>query len=131
MEDSAFQLVLPSKLECVYEISVVRDGECALYVADGHGLTVRGIYVTCCGVAYVTDCYPALTELRKNAFVKHFVHKSKSLVSLEHAAVVDNDAAAFLTSVLKRIQSEISGVRHVGRRIAINAEYAAFLVYIT
>lgn len=77
------------------------------------------------------DGDPALTELRKNALVEDLVDQTESLVSLEYAAVVYDDTAAFLTPVLKRIQPEIHGVRNIGRRIAINAEYAAFLVDIT
>jgi hypothetical protein len=77
------------------------------------------------------DGDPALTEFRKNALVKDLVDQTESLVSLEYSAVVYDDTAAFLTPVLKRIQPEIHGVRNIGRRIAINAEYAAFLVDIT
>ena len=73
----------------------------------------------------------ALAEPFESFLVKNLIDKTHVLVIAEHAVVVYNDTAAFLTSVLKRIQSEISGVRHIGRRIAVNAEYAAFLVYIT
>lgn len=77
------------------------------------------------------DGYPALTEFRQNAFIENLVHQTESLVGLENSAVVHNDTAAFLTPVLQRIQTEISRVRNIGRRIAVNAEYAAFLVDIT
>ena len=79
----------------------------------------------------MTYGYLALSEFREYPLGEYLVHQTKPLVGLENSAVVHNDAAAFLTPVLKRIQPEISGVRHIGRRIAVNAEYTAFLVDIT
>ena len=131
MEYRAFQLILAAQVERVDKVSVVGDGERALYMAHRHGLAVGSVHVSGGGVAHMANGDPALSEFREYPLGEHLVHQTKSLVGLENPAVVNNDSAAFLTPVLKRIQPEISGVRHIGRRIAVNAEYAAFLVDIT
>ena len=47
----------------------------------------------------------------------------------EEAVIVYNDAAAFLTSVLKGIQSVVAHARCIYRSVGDHSEYAAFLMY--
>lgn len=108
MENCAFQLIFGTQFKRIDKITVMSNGHRSLYMAYYDWLCVVGIKSACGGVAHMTDGNSASAELFKLLCVEYFVYQTYSLVIIEHATVVYNDAATFLSSVLKCIESEIS-----------------------
>ena len=108
MENSTFQLIFGTQFKRVDKVAVMRNGHRSLYMAYYDWLCVVGIESACGGITHMTDGNSASAELCKLFRVEYFVYQTYSLVIIEHAAVVYNDAAAFLSPVLKCIESEIS-----------------------
>ena len=100
-------------------------------MADCHRLAVLDIYAARCRIANVTDSYPAVLKFAEIFLVEHLVDQADALSRLENSAFIYDDAAAFLTSVLERIESKIRQGSHIFRLVGINTEHAAFFMNIT
>ena len=112
MEDSAVELELAAKLIGVAEVSVVGKSHLALLMVDLDGLAVRSAVAAGRAVARMGDSHGALRELQQIVARKDFVDKSDILARSEHSVVVDDYAAALLSSVLQSIEAVVGEIRH-------------------
>ena len=112
MEDSAVELELAAKLIGVAEISVVGECQFALLVIDLNGLAVCSAVVARGAVARMSDSHGALRELQQIVARKDFVDNAHILARGKHAVVVDDYAAALLTSVLQSVEAVVGEISH-------------------
>jgi hypothetical protein len=77
-------------------------------------------------VSAVTDRDIAVAEFSDIVMVEDFVHETCVLAGGEHSVIIYNNTAAFLTSVLERIETVVYSGSHIRFRGAENTEYTAF-----
>ena len=77
----------------------------------------------------MTHGHAALVQLFQHVAGKDLVDQTNVLVAVNHAVVVDGDAAALLSAVLQGVEGVVGGGHHAGFSVLeIDAEYAALLV---
>ena len=104
-------------------------GQSTFEVVDEHGLSVAAILSAGGAVAAVTHSHAALVQLFQHVAGKDLVDQTNVLVAVNHAVVVDGDAAALLPAVLQGVKRVVGGGHHAGFSILeVDAEYAALLV---
>jgi hypothetical protein len=74
------------------------------------------------------DSHGSLWERMKDITAEYFPDEANIFMGGEHPIIVDHDAAAFLTPVLKGIKPEVDQTGNVLRLFCHNAEYATFFV---
>ena len=126
MENRALQFQLGAKLIGIDKISVVCKRHASFDMIDDDRLRVVPVARAGRAVAHMADRHIAHAKLVQILRCKHVVDKTDILISVKNAVVVHHDAAAFLPSVLEGKKSVIGHMRDIVRRIAENAEYAAF-----
>ena len=129
MENGAFQFQLFAQIHRVGKRAVVRQRQRALDVVDHHGLRVQPRIHAHRAIAHMADRHAAHADLIEPVAVENIVHQAQFLVAMDHAAVVHRDAAAFLAAMLQRVQRVIAIGSDIAPFAAVNAKYAAFLVY--
>ena len=115
-----------SGFDAVDESAVEAEREVALYMADYHGLSIEHMVFAGLTVSAVTDRNIAVAEFSYIVMVEDFVHKTRIFAGSEHSVIVYNNTAAFLTSVLERVETVVYSGSHVGFCGAENTEYTAF-----
>ena len=128
VENRAVHFQFPAQLGGVGQVAVVRKRHTAFDVVDHHRLRVLGRVAAGGAVTDVTDGHLPVAERFERVFFKHVVDESRAFVAMNHAVVVDGDAAAFLPAVLERKQRVIGAGGNVSGFVAVNAEHAAFFM---
>ena len=77
----------------------------------------------------MADCHAAHADLIQPVAVENIVDQAQLLVAMNHPTVVHCDATALLAAMLQRVQRVIAIGSDVAPFAAVNAKYAAFLVY--
>ena len=129
VEDRAAQLQLLAQLPGVDEVAVMAQSQGALEVVDEHGLSVDAALCAGGAVAAVAHGHAALVQLFQHVAGKDLVDQAHVLVAVDHAVVVDGDAAALLPAMLQGVERVVGGGHHAGFSVLeVDAEYAAFLM---
>ena len=128
MEDSSRQLQLVSKLGCIAQISVVRQGHMSFLVIDLDGLAVAPVGGPGCAVAGMAHRHSPLGQPVQRLAGKDLPHQPQVLAGGEYPVVVDHNAAALLSTVLEGIQAVISQTAHVRRPGSNHSKDTAFLM---
>ena len=129
VEDRALEFQFFAQLAGVDEVAVMAQGQSTFEVVDEHGLSVAAILGAGGAVAAVTHGHAALVQLFQHVAGKDLVDQTNVLVAVNHAVVVDGDAAALLSAVLQGVKGVVGGGHHAGFSVLeIDAEYAALLV---
>ena len=111
----------------IRKVAIVRDGEAALCIAHQKRLAILHEASAGCGVADVAD-RNLPWQGGKHVVIEHLADQAHRPVDAQHASVADCNAAALLPAVLQGIEAVIGGPRRGRFQIAVNAEYAAFLM---
>jgi hypothetical protein len=128
MEDSSRQLQLVSKLGCIAQISVVRQGHMSFLVIDLDGLAVAPAGGPGSAVAGMAHRHSPLGQPVQRLAGKDLPHQPQVLAGGEYPVVVDHNAAALLSTVLEGIQAIISQTAHVCRPGSNHSKDTAFLM---
>ncbi len=124
-EDRPVELHLATQLDRVHEVAVVRDGDLADLAVDEHRLDVRRAREARRRVAVMPDAH-APPEPLERLLVVHLRDETEVAVLVDTLAVGGDDARAFLSAVLERVEAE---VRHLGGVIGpLASEYRAFFL---
>ena len=113
---------------CIDQISIMCNRHRSFHMAHNDGLRIGTARFSGSRIPYMTDRNIPLSELFDLTAVKYLRHQSEILMVGENAPVIDYNAAAFLPSVLKRIERHIchgGNVRCIRRD---HAEHAAFFM---
>ena len=100
MENRAAELKLFSQLIGVNKVAVVGKSHVTLDVINNYRLSVEPVACSRRAVSCVGYRHIALAETRKRLSVQNLADKADILISVKNSVIVDNDSAAFLTSVL-------------------------------
>ena len=129
VEDRASQLQLLAQLPGVNEVAVMAQSQGALEVIDQQGLGIAAALGAGGAVAAVAHGHAALMELFQHITGKNLVDQTHVLVAVDHAVVVDGDAAALLPAMLQGVEGVVGGGHHAGFSVLeVDTEYAAFLM---
>ena len=72
----------------------------------------------------------AIAKSLKAVFIEHLIYQTQIFIIIEQSIIVHYDAATFLSTVLKRIQSHICLRGYIAFFIGVNAEYPTFFMNI-
>ncbi len=126
MEDRAFVLQFAAQRQAVRQIAVVTQCHVAVVEAEDERLDVVDAAGTGSGIAHMAD-RPVSLQTFDFAFVaEHLGQQTRAAMTDEMTVIVGDNAGAFLTTMLQRVQAEVG--ESGGVRVAPNAENTAFLV---
>ena len=128
MEDSTGKLKRTPKGQSVAQVAIVGNRQLALQMIYLNGLAVAHSHAAGGTIADMTDGDLPIRKILHFLMGKDFIDKADSMVGGEHAVVIDNDAAAFLTTVLQGIETVIGQGSHIGRLWTVYAKNAAFFM---
>ena len=126
MKNGAFHFQRGAQFVGIGQIAIVRQCHMPFDMVYNDRLRVDAVVRSGCAVADVSDRHLPLAKRFEHFRCKNIVDKPGIFVRAEDAVVVDDNAAAFLTAVLKGEQPIIDCARQIGGIWRINAEYAAF-----
>ena len=118
MKDTALEFKTAANFIRIDEIAVMRNRKISLNMPDNNGLNVIHILSAGCGISYMTYRNIALTESVKSLLCKNIGHQTVALKMSKYSVIIYRNAATFLSSMLKSIESEvnilgyIAGFRH-------------------
>ena len=128
VKNSAGELQLRAELCRVGKISIVRNSHVPFLVVDLYRLTIPPAGRAGRSVPGVRHGNIAFRKAGEHIPCKDFTYQPEIFVGVEDPVFIDNNAAAFLASVLQCIQAQIAQHRHISRSFCHHAENTAFLV---
>ena len=94
--------------------------------AEDERLDVVGAAGTGCGVTHMADRFVSFQAFDFPFVAEHLGQQTRSAMTDEMTIIVGDNAGTLLTTMLQRVQTEVS--ESGGVRVAPNAENTAFLV---
>ena len=128
MEDSSGKLEIAPELCGIDKISVMNKSKITLDMADNKRLDITVGFSSRSRIANVTDRYIAFSEAVEFRSGENLGNETVVSLMTKNSVIADSDTAAFLTSVLKCIKSEVNRGCNIGIIFFKNSENAAFFV---
>ena len=126
VEDRTFVLQLAAQGRAVGEVAVVAQGHISIMETENERLNVVGAARAGSGVAHVANRPVSLQAFDFSLVAEHLGQQTRSAMTDKMTVIVRDNAGAFLTTMLQRVQTEVG--ESGGVRVTPNAKDTAFLV---
>ena len=126
MEDRTLIFQLAAQGRAIREIAVMTQRHIAVMETEDERLDVVGAAGAGSGIAHMADRPVAFESFDFTLVAEYLGQQTRSAMTDEMTVIVGDNAGTLLTTMLQRVQTEVS--ESGGVRVAPNAENTAFLV---